>query len=231
MTDFHAHLLPALDDGSDSLETSLAMLEIWRSQGIDRVCATPHFYAERTTPEKFLRRRREALEALRAAMGTAEGSPALLCGAEVRFFDGISGAEALPSLCLEGTDLLLLEMPFTRWTERMLMEVGELRQRGVRPVAAHLERYLDLNPRQTIRRFFQMDVLIQCNAEFFLSRRTAGKALRMLREEKIHFLGSDAHNLRSRAPNLGPALALIERKLGPRALDRLFALEGMIGKS
>lgn len=231
MTDFHAHLLPALDDGSDSLETSLAMLEIWRSQGIDRVCATPHFYAERTTPEKFLRRRREALEALRAAMGTAEGSPALLCGAEVRFFDGISGAEALPSLCLEGTDLLLLEMPFTRWTERMLMEVGELRQRGVRPVAAHLERYLDLNPRQTIRRFLQMDVLIQCNAEFFLSRRTAGKALRMLREEKIHFLGSDAHNLRSRAPNLGPALALIERKLGPRALDRLFALEGMIGKS
>lgn len=231
MTDFHAHLLPALDDGSDSLETSLAMLEIWQSQGIDRVCATPHFYAERTTPEKFLRRRREALEALRAAMGTAEGSPALLCGAEVRFFDGISGAEALPSLCLEGTDLLLLEMPFTRWTERMLMEVGELRQRGVRPVAAHLERYLDLNPRQTIRRFLQMDVLIQCNAEFFLSRRTAGKALRMLREEKIHFLGSDAHNLRSRAPNLGPALALIERKLGPRALDRLFALEGMIGKS
>ena len=231
MTDFHAHLLPALDDGSDSLETSLAMLEIWQSQGIDRVCATPHFYAERTTPEKFLRRRREAMEALRAAMGTAEGSPALLCGAEVRFFDGISGAEALPSLCLEGTDLLLLEMPFTRWTERMLMEVGELRQRGVRPVAAHLERYLDLNPRQTIRRFLQMDVLIQCNAEFFLSRRTAGKALRMLREEKIHFLGSDAHNLRSRAPNLGPALALIERKLGPRALDRLFALEGMIGKS
>lgn len=231
MTDFHAHLLPALDDGSDSLETSLAMLEAWRSQGIGRVCATPHFYAERTTPERFLRRRAEALEALRAAMGPAEGSPALLCGAEVRFFDGISGAEALPSLCLEGTDLLLLEMPFTRWTERMLSEVGELRQRGVRPVAAHLERYLDLNPRQTIRRFLQMDVLIQCNAEFFLSRRTAGKALRMLREEQIHFLGSDAHNMRSRAPNLGPALALIERKLGPRALDRLAALEGMIGKS
>jgi len=231
MTDFHAHLLPALDDGSDSLETSLAMLEIWQSQGIGRVCATPHFYAERTTPERFLRRRAEALEALRAAMGPAEGSPALLCGAEVRFFDGISGAEALPSLCLEGTDLLLLEMPFTHWTERMLSEVGELRQRGVRPVAAHLERYLDLNPRQTIRRFLQMDVLIQCNAEFFLSRRTAGKALRMLREEQIHFLGSDAHNMRSRAPNLGPALALIERKLGPRALDRLAALEGMIGKS
>ena len=81
----------------------------------------------------------------------------------------------------------------------------------------------------TIRRFMSMDVLIQCNAEFFLSWRTAGKAIRMLREERIHFLGSDAHNLSSRAPNLGAALALIERKLGPRALDRLLDYERLIG--
>ena len=39
MTDFHSHLLPGIDDGSDSVETSLAMLELWREQGISRVCA------------------------------------------------------------------------------------------------------------------------------------------------------------------------------------------------
>jgi protein-tyrosine phosphatase len=225
MTDFHAHLLPAIDDGSDSVETSLAMLDIWRAQGIGRVCATPHFYAERTTPERFLSRRAAALQALKAAGGGGPKGPEIRCGAEVRFFDGVGAAEALPALCLEGSDLLLLEMPFTRWTDRMLGEVAEIRQRGLRPVAAHLERYLDLNPGQTIRRFLDMDVLIQCNAEFFLSRRTARRALRMLREERIHFLGSDAHNVSSRAPDLGPALDLIERKLGPAAIDRLLALE------
>ena len=229
MTDFHAHLLPGMDDGSDGIETSLAMLEAWREQGIGRVCATPHFYAERTTPERFLRRRAAAGEALLAAMG-GDAGPKLLFGAEVRFFDGIGAAEALPSLCLEGSDLMLLEMPFTRWTDRMLSEVAELRRRDILPVAAHLERYMAFNSAATIRRFLDMDVLIQCNAEFFLSRRTAGKALRMLREERIHFLGSDAHNLRSRAPNMGAALALIERKLGPRALDWLQDCERLIGR-
>ncbi len=227
MTDFHSHLLPGIDDGSDSVETSLAMLELWREQGISRVCATSHFIAERTTPGRFLRQREAAWDALRRAGG--EGGPEILLGAEVRFFDGISATEELPRLCLEGTQLLLLEMPFARWTERMLGEVAEIRRRGIVPVAAHLERYISFNPKKTIRRFMDMDILIQCNAEFFLERRTERKALQLLREERVHFLGSDAHNLTSRAPNMGEALALIERKLGTAAIERLLRLEGMIG--
>lgn len=226
MTDFHAHLLPGIDDGSDCVETSLAMLDMWRRQGIGRVCATPHFDGERTTPERFLRRRDDAWRALRAAMDAEH--PEILLGAEVSFFSGISGAEDLPRLCLAGTDLLLLEMPFVRWTDRMLEEVADIRRRGVVPVAAHLERYLALNPRRTIRRFLEMDILVQCNAAFFLSFRTAGKALSLLRTEKVHFLGSDAHNITSRPPNLRAALDRIERKLGPAAIDRLLALEGRI---
>ncbi len=227
MTDFHSHLLPGIDDGSDSVETSLAMLELWRQQGISRVCATPHFVAERTTPGRFLRQRDAAWVTLCRARG--EGGPEILLGAEVRFFDGISATEELPRLCLAGTKLLLLEMPFARWTERMLGEVAEIRRRGIVPVAAHLERYISFNPKKAIRRFMDMDILVQCNAEFFLERRTERKALTLLREERIHFLGSDAHNLTSRAPNMGEALALIERKLGTAAIERLLRLEGMIG--
>ena len=228
MTDFHSHFLPGIDDGSDSVSTSLQMLDIWREQGITRVCATPHFYAEHTTPERFLRRRNAAYDELRAAMDPSVKYPAILLGAEVRFFDGISAAEELPRLCLEGTDLLLLEMPFTRWTERMLAEVADIRRRGLVPVAAHLERYMQFNAKKTIDRFMDMDLLIQCNAEFFLTMRTSRKALSLLRDERIHFLGSDAHNITSRAPNLGAALQRIEKKLGPAAMERLLALEELI---
>ena len=49
----------------------------------------------------------------------------------------------------------------------------------------------------------------------------AAMALRMLREDRIHLLGSDCHNMRSRKPNLGEAVRLIEKKLGPGALDRV----------
>jgi len=228
MTDFHSHLLPGIDDGSDSIETSLQMLEAWKEQGIERICATPHFYADRNTPERFFRRRQAAYEALSSAAEEQGGLPPLLLGAEVRFFDGISGMSQLKDFCLQGTNLLLLEMPFTRWTERMLGEVDEISRRGIIPLAAHIERYMDLNPRKTIRRFMDMNILIQCNAEFFLSRRTGRKALRLLKEERIHLLGSDAHNMSSRAPNLGPALDLIEKKLGTYAIDRLLDFEELI---
>lgn len=227
MIDFHSHVLPGIDDGSDSVSTSLTMLEMWREQGIPRVCATPHFVAERTTPARFLQKRDAAFNELRAAAG--DGGPELLLGAEVRFFDGISAADELPTLCLEGTKLLLIEMPFTRWTERMLGEITEICRRGLIPVAAHLERYLSFNPKKIIRRFMDMDILIQCNAEFFLERRTERKALTLMREGRIHFLGSDAHNLTSRAPNLGPALALIGKKLGREAVERLLRVEEKAG--
>lgn len=227
MTDFHSHVLPGIDDGSESVAMSLQMLEMWQKQQIQRVCATPHFVAERTTPERFLRRRDAAFAELQEAR-KGEELPQLLLGAEVRFFDGIGSSEELPRLCLEGTKLLLLEMPFAVWTERMLGEVAEIRRRGLIPVAAHLERYLSFNSKKTISRFMDMDILIQCNAEFFMSRRTERKALAMLRDKRIHFIGSDAHGFDSRAPNMGAALAIIEEKLGPEALERLQHMEGLI---
>ena len=228
MTDFHSHVLPGIDDGSGSVGLSLQMLDMWRGQGIARVCATPHFYAEHDSPERFLRRRNEAWQALASAMEKGAGYPSILLGAEVRYFPGISGTSALPELCLEGTRLLLLEMPFARWTDRMLGEVADIRRQGLIPVAAHLERYMGFNSKEQIRRFMDLDILIQCNAEFFLSWRTSRRAMRLLGEERVHFLGSDAHNVTSREPNLGLALQLIEKKLGARALRRLDSMEALL---
>jgi protein-tyrosine phosphatase len=53
-------------------------------------------------------------------------------------------------------------------------------------------------------------------------------ALRLLREDKIHLLGSDCHNLKSRVPNLDQALRLIEKKLGPEAIERINAYENTV---
>ena len=45
MIDFHTHILPHMDDGSSSIEESLAMLQAEGKAGIERVVFTPHFYA------------------------------------------------------------------------------------------------------------------------------------------------------------------------------------------
>ncbi len=226
MIDFHSHFLPGIDDGSDSLETSLAMLEAWRSQGITEIVATPHFYADQNDPERFLTRRAAAYELLRYEYVNKVNPqgltwPGIRLGAEVHFFDGISRFSGLHELCLEGTDLLLLEMPFRTWTSRMIDEVGLIASTtGIMPVAAHIERYLD-QPNDLVKKFLNLDIYFQSNAEFFLDGATSRKALKMLKKGIITFLGSDAHNTTRRPVNLGPALKVISKALGDAFVENL----------
>lgn len=208
MIDIHSHVLPGIDDGSGSVEESLAMLRASARQGVDCVAATPHFYPMENTPERFLDQREEAAERLRAAW--QPGLPKLLLGAEVYFFEGMSRTEALDALCLEGSRVLLLEMPFGPWTERTVSEVVSLRERrGLTVVLAHIERYFRWQPKEIWDELPDLGILTQCNAGFFLDWRLRGRARRMLREGKISFLGSDAHNMTSRPPRLGEAMALL----------------------
>lgn len=206
MTDLHCHVLPRMDDGSRSEKESLAMLEALAAQGVDRVAATPHFYAEENSPEEFLDRRAAAMRRLTSYW--RPGLPVLKLGAEVCYFEGISRCESLDALKLQGTGLLLLEMPFAPWTHRMLREVWELQDRpGTTVLLAHIERYLHWQNGETWEMLAEWGVLNQCNATFFLSWQTRRRAIRMLREGKIHLLGSDSHNMDTRPPRLGEALA------------------------
>lgn len=225
MTDLHMHVLPGMDDGSRDTGTSIAMLERSAAYGVDTVAATPHFYAQDNDISRYLARRGTACERLLEAAGGREDLPALRLGAEVLYFSGMSAVDSLDRLCLEGTKLLLLEMPFAPWTDRMLREVEILQRGGIQVVAAHVERYMLMQPRRTMEAFLDLGVLVQCNGAFFLSRRTARRALGMFRRGEIHFLGSDAHNMRARPPELGKALDCIEKKLGRDALARLEANE------
>ncbi len=215
MTDIHCHVLPQMDDGSRSVEESLAMLEALAAQGMGCVVATPHFYANENSPEKFLDRRTASLEKLSASL--RPGLPALKLGAEVYYFEGISRCESLDALKIEDTELLLLEMPFSRWTQRMLQEVRTIQMSRAAVLLAHIERYLYWQDRETWDTLADWGVLNQCNAAFFLRWQTKREALRMLREGRVHFLASDSHNMHSRPPRLEAALAV----LGPREREIL----------
>ena len=68
VVDFHSHLLPLVDDGSKSIDESIALLRMEAEQGIRRVIATPHFYPQHDSPERFLKRREMAERELREAM-------------------------------------------------------------------------------------------------------------------------------------------------------------------
>lgn len=228
IADMHTHILPGVDDGSPDLETSLRMLDAMYSQGIRRVAATPHFYANHDSPERFLRRRAAAAEKLRQAWKWEDME--LRIGAEVHYFDGISDCEALQDMAIEGTNLILVEMQSAPWSERCFDELQGIRhKRGLIPVVAHLDRYITpLRQFGIPAKLADLPVLVQINSEALLRRGSRSMVLKMLRIGNVHLLGSDCHSMGSRKPNLGEAWKILSDKLDSQALESLTDLEESI---
>ena len=226
MIDFHAHFLPGIDDGAEDVRTGIAMLRESRRQGIDLIVATPHFYADEDDPESFLTRRDDAYARLRGAMDSIDESfPEILLGAEILFFPGMSVAEELIELKVDRAPLLLIEPPMIPWSNSMLDEI-ELTGENLRclPVIAHVDRYMRiLRDESLFDRLADRRMLIQVNADFFIRPASREAALSYLRDGRIHFIGSDCHNMGERAPNLGPAADIIARSglsIALEAVDR-----------
>lgn len=220
MIDWHSHILPGVDDGSHDVAESVAMLEMLGAQNIHTVVATPHFYANDGSVAGFLERRREAWELLRPRL--PENAPQVVLGAEVRYYQGISRLENLRDLCIEGTKFLLLEMPMAHWPEYAVRELVEISGKdGIKLVLAHIERYWDLQKKSVWKSLYENGILMQVNASHFTGLLTRGRAISLLQEGGIHFVGSDCHNTTTRAPQLDKAYGMIRKKLGDEFVNQM----------
>ena len=217
MVDFHSHILPRIDDGSRSMEETLAMLRLLSEQEVDLVAATPHFYASHQSLERFLEKRRDAYEKVTSVLqqDLSLRVPPIRLGAEVWYYPGVSRLEGIRELQLEGTKLLLLEMPTEPWSAYTVREVLDLNCSGALTVVlAHIERYLPYQNASVWEKLMENGVMMQVNASFFLSRRTRGRALKLLKRGQIQWIGSDCHNLSERAPHMYEVAAIVRKKLG-----------------
>ena len=191
MLDFHAHVLPGADHGSDGLQTSLRQLALAEQAGIDTLIATPHFYPQRDDFGRFLRKRGKALAELRENYA---GSIRLLAGCEVHMCVGLDHLDGLEELCVPGTRVMLCELPFrdlpsgmTETFER-LMEDYE-----IIPVLAHVDRY---DP-SVIENLFGLGLTGQLNAERFSRHFHRRRLLPWIDRGQIVALGSDIHGIQT----------------------------------
>lgn len=220
MVDIHSHILPEIDDGSKSVSESVSLLHESYSQGVTHIVATPHFYAEDGSPKEFLKRRDASFEKLKPYL---DGDmPKILFGAEVKYFEGISRNPDVELLKTEGTDLILVEMPFMNWSDRIVSEVCELHSgQHTRVIIAHIERYFGFGAKKYLPELLRSGMLIQSNADSFIgSRFRTHRLMNMLYSGEIQLLGSDCHNMTSRPPRLGEASKAIVKRLGKKALDK-----------
>lgn len=226
MVDFHSHFLPGMDDGAKDTKTAIEMLKTAKKQGVDTIAATPHFYCDGKTVDSFLKKRAAAYNHLMKRIheqGEENNIPDIKLGCEVHLSISLGELEDIDKLCLEGTDYLLLEMPYQHWQPWMFdMIYSVSAQFKVIPVMAHIERYAPINKKiEVYYNLFNMQVLGQANAEGFLDFRSRRFLSKLIRRNCIHVIGSDMHNLTSRPPKMEEAAIKIKKKFGDEFFSSL----------
>lgn len=200
--DYHCHVLPELDDGAKNAAIADEMLDEMRKQGICEIALTPHFRPHREkSVEAFLAKREASFQKLAHRQKEFKFYP----GAEAAMERGVSEIPQVEKLAIEGTRLLLLELPFEGYGSWVLEELYNLEcDTGLKPVLAHIHRYTDVCSRTEMEELLNLDVIFQINTEAlttFFGRRFVQKLLK--REKEVVF-GSDAHNMTSRVPDYSP---------------------------
>lgn len=192
-SDFHSHILPCADHGSDSLEVSIGQLQIIALSGIKKVVATPHFYPMKDNVDTFLARRTACAETLASAkvedIEDTEDIPEIYLGAEVLVCEGMERMDGLEKLAVCGTNCILLEMPTVKWSDALLDTIWEISKSGLEPVMAHIDRY---DPNE-VERLLSIGVKAQLNPNAFSGFRIRRLAQKWLAQGCVAALGSDLH--------------------------------------
>ncbi len=216
MVDFHSHILPGMDDGSDSMETSLKMLELSRAQGVDTIVSTSHYYNFQESIDDFIKRREAAMYKLCTYITEHDlDVPEIVTAAEVRLYPEMHLEKNLDSLCIDNKKYMLLEMPYGKWSSWMFNEVYALISRGYKPIMAHVERYLGaVKEKEILEGLLSLDVYVQCNADSFIDRRKRRFVKKLIKLDRLTVIGSDCHNMGSRISHFDDACKYITKKYG-----------------
>jgi protein-tyrosine phosphatase len=203
MIDLHCHLLPAIDDGPETVDGSIAMAHAHVESGVRCVACTPHVDWSTPNQAQDIRRR---VDDLRVALVAHDVDLEVVPGGEVGLTRAIeTDDEELTALRLGGGPWLLLEAPLGVQVG-IDTAVSMVAMRGHRILLAHPERcpafHRDLD---ALTRLVDQGVLCQVTATALTGQfgRTVQRvATRMVDAGLIHVVASDAHDDRRRAPGL-----------------------------
>lgn len=186
MIDFHAHILPGADHGSDGLETSLRQLELAEQAGIDTIVATPHFYPQVDSFSAFLQKREQTASRL---ANHYHGPVRILLGAEVHMCVGLDHLVGMEELCVSGTQVMLSELPHRGYQSGIAETFERMLDEGIVPVLAHVDRY---DPK-LIDNLFSLGLRGQVNAEALTHHWGRRRYLNWIDDGLVTALGSDIH--------------------------------------
>jgi protein-tyrosine phosphatase len=196
-TDLHSHLIPGIDDGSKSMEDSIAMIRAFAAQGYTKLITTPHIMSHRYPNTRAIIE--EGLAALKKELQERAIAIEIEAASEYYLDETVMALVDKRDIMTFGDNLMLFEMSYVQplhFLEEMLFEI---KVAGYKPVLAHPERYLYMHEDfSRYERLKEMGLLFQVNIPSFGSyysssiEKTANK---IAEAGMIDFLGSDAHKI------------------------------------
>ena len=196
--DIHSHLIPGIDDGADSMETSLELIRALQQLGFKQLYTTPHILSDLypNTKANIL----DGLEKLKKAVKEAGIAIEIGAAAEYymdEYFENIIHNEEILAL---PNNRVLIEMSFVTAPPNLFHYIFKLQTKGYKPILAHPERYLFLK-----NNFTQYSRMKEYGCEFQLNilslighygKPVQETAFKLLKHKMINYLGTDMHHLR-----------------------------------
>ncbi len=195
--DVHSHLIPGIDDGSQTMEETIELLTNFQELGYKKVITTPHIMSDyyKNTPEIIL----GGLEEVRIALKEAGLTITIDAAAEYNLDADFEKIIDTDNLLTFGDQYVLFELPFFQEPPMLNEIVWKLQTKGFRPVLAHVERYsFWFNDWDRVIELKDRGVLFQVNINSLTGHygpEVKTMAERLIDENLISLVGSDCHNM------------------------------------
>lgn len=215
--DIHTHIIPEVDDGADTLKTAKKMIRREYADGMRTIVLTPHFRKGMFEPP--MTKVQAGYQKVQELAAELAPDLQVLLGCEFHV-----NTEMVQMLkhgerpTLNGTSCVLTEFSQLHTFQFIENSCHELLTNGYTPVIAHAERYPILQKNMDyLERLHDMGAYIQMNADSI----SGAEGLRMkwfckkvMKRDLLHFVGSDAHNMKNRMPQMGRCAEYMEKHMG-----------------
>jgi protein-tyrosine phosphatase len=222
MVDIHCHILFGLDDGADSLETSMQMAEMAIAEGVTHVVGTPHANSTYKFVPELIRKRRDELQA-------AVGDRLILAtGCDFHLsYENLQDLQKNPQkYTINQKQYLLVEFADFAIPPSMDDTLHQLQLAGLSLIITHPERNALLRAQpERMYRWLHQGCYVQITAQSILGRFGSLAQLRAeewLDADRVHFVASDAHNLKARPLQLRTAYDSVAQRRGEALAQALF---------
>ena len=231
MIDMHTHILPNIDDGSESMEETIKMLKEAKEVGFTDIITTSHYIENSYDITK--RERKNIINEIKSKLDIENINIKLYNGAEAYISNNIYELiekEELPTL--NNSKYLLMELPMNNKVLYLENVIYSLESKGITTIIAHPERYSYVQKDiKFVEELVERGVLFQANYGSIIGKYgndTSKCVKKLLKKKLIHFLGTDTHKSNSIYAQMNIILKKLEKITGKEYLELLSVINPKI---